>query len=135
MPVVSDMKLRGYFQPAYDPQVRGLSKEGGEFWIGIIADDDITTDGLIKIELTVAAEQSGSGHDFASFHVHHDGLKVMRKLQEIGFLDIFEEIQASTFYDVVQCCARCNVPIQYNGYYGEELMSRQMYEILHPTGE
>jgi hypothetical protein len=128
------MKLRGYFHPAYVPKIMGLGKEGGDFWIGFLSDDDLITDGLIRIELTVPADESDSaGGNFASFHVHYDGLKVIRKLEEIGFLDIFEEIKASTFYDVVQCCARCDLPMIYHGYYGEELMSRKMYELLHPT--
>lgn len=129
------MKLRGYFHPAYVPKIIGLNKEGGSFWIGFIADDDILTDGLIRIELIVPADDwPDSSSFFASFHVHHDGLKVMRKLEEIGFLSIFEEIKASTFYDVVQCCARCDVPVIYHGH-GEELMSRKMYELLHSTIE
>lgn len=126
------MKFRGYFHPAYFPKITGGNKEGGAFWIGFISDDDMTTDGLIRIELTLPADDTWD-HTFASFTIHHDGIKVVRKLEEIGFLDIFEEIQASTFYDVVQCCARCDIPIVYHGYHGEELMSRKMYELLHPT--
>jgi hypothetical protein len=124
------MPFRGYFYASIYPRVTGFNKQGGDFWIGFLNDDD-TTNGQIRIELTVPAEESPSSNTYAILHVHHDGVNVLRKLLEIGFLDIFEEIQASTFYDVVQCCERCNIPIQYNGEYTKEMTSRRMYELLY----
>lgn len=124
------MKFRGYFHPAYNPRTTGLNKQGGEFWVGFINDQD-ESDGLARIELTVPAESSPSQHTFASIRVHADGVKVIRKLDEVGFLTLFEEIHASTFYDLVQCFARCDIPIIYHGDYGNELVSREMYELLY----
>lgn len=127
------MKLRGYFHPAYVPQTTGLNKEGGKFWIGFMDEDD-STDGLVVIELVVWADDSPTKSTFASLRTHHDGVKVVRKLEEIGFLAIFEGIQASTFYDVVQCCARCDIPIIYHGDGSEEsrkMTPRKIYEILY----
>lgn len=130
------MEFRGYFHPAYYPRTTGFIKEGGEFWIGFINDED-QADGLIRIKLSVLADNADTTSDgsFASFHIHHDGLKVMRKLEEIGFLKMFEEIKASTFYDVVQCCVTCGVPIIYHGDYTREMTPRRIYEILYSQGE
>lgn len=128
------MKLRGWFHPAFFPKIQGLNKEGGEFWIGFVNDDDVS-EGMIRIELTVPASDSYSQSYFASIHVHYDGINAIRKLEELGFLAMFEEIKASTFYDVVQCCSRCDIPIIYHGDYSRELMSREMYEILYAREE
>lgn len=124
------MSLRGYFHTPIFPSVTGFNKQGGEFWIGFLNDDD-TTDGMIRIELTVPADDAPSLNTYAVLHTHYDGVNVLRKLLKIGFLDLFEEIQASTFYDVVQCCERCNIPIQYHDEEMKEMTSRRMYELLY----
>jgi hypothetical protein len=128
------MKFRGWFHPAYYPKTQGFNMQGGEFWIGFVDDQDVS-EGLIRIELTVPSLDSPSKSYFASIHVHYDGVKVIRRLEEVGFLKIFEEIQASTFFDVVQCCTRCDIPIVYHGDHGRELVSREMYEILYERSE
>lgn len=123
--------LRGYFHPAWNPQVTGFNKQGGEFWIGFI-DEEGVSHGMIRIELTVWADYSPSKHTYASIHVHHDGIKVIRELEKVGFLTIFEDIGVSNFYDVVQCCARCDIPIVYHGgEYTREVSPRKIYEILY----
>lgn len=126
------MKFRGYFHPDYSPEITGLNKAAGSFWIGFLDDEDLA-DGLIRIELTVSSGEEDPifSRAFADIHVHYDGLKVLRHLEEVGFLKIFEETRASTFYDVVQCCARCKIPIIYHGDHGNELVSRQLYDLLH----
>lgn len=124
------MPFRGYFHTPLVPRATGFNKQGGEFWIGFINDDD-STNGMVRIELTIPSDISPSRNTYASIHVHHDGISVIRKLEEIGFLDMFEEIQASTFYDVVQCCSRCNIPITYHGDYSKEMLNRKMYKILY----
>lgn len=124
-------KFRGYFHPAYNPIVTGFSKEGGSFWIGFIDDDDVSH-GMIRIKLTVWADNAPSKNTFASIHVHYDGIKVMRELENRGFLKHFEELKASTFYDVVQCCVLSDICIMYHG--GEEfneMTPRKIYEILY----
>lgn len=125
------MKFRGYFHPTYNPRITGFNKEGGEFWIGFIDDEDVSH-GMIRIELTVWAEDAPSQHTYASLRVHHDGIRVLRHLEEIGFFERFEELKASTFYDVVQCCVLSDIPITYHG--GEdfkEMTPRRIYEILY----
>lgn len=124
------MTFRGWFHPSIYPKITGFNKQGGEFWIGFVDSEDIS-EGLLRIELTVPSWNSESKNFFASIHVHYDGVKVIRRLEEIGFLKMFEEIKASTFYDVVQCCSRCDIPIIYHGDYGNELTSREIYDILY----
>jgi hypothetical protein len=127
------MKFRGYFHPAYNPRTVGFNKQGGEFWIGWINDKD-ESEGLVRIELTIPADDSPSQSTFAVIHVHADGVTVIRQLEKVGFLKMFEEIHASTFYDVVQCCSRCDIPIIYHGDYGNELVSREIWEVLYSGG-
>lgn len=115
------MPFRGYFHTPIHPLITGFNKQGGEFWIGFIEDDDSSA-GVVRIELTVPSDQSPSQNTYASIHVYHDGVKVLRHLEKIGFLAMFEEIQASNFYDLVQCCARCDIPIQYQ----EEFTPRKL---------
>lgn len=125
------MPFRGYFHQAHNPRITGFNKEGGSFFIGFINDDD-STDGQVRIELTVPADNSPSKNTFANIHVYHDGIVAIRKLEEIGFLTMFEEIQASNFYDVVQCCVRCDIPIMYHGGdYTKELTPRKIYDMLY----
>lgn len=124
-------KFRGWYHPAYFPQTTGLLKEKGEFWVGFVSDDGETTDGMIRIRLRVPAESSDSSM-FASMSVHHDGIKVLRHLEEVGFLKMFEELKVSTFYDLVQCFAACDIPITYHG--GDEykeMTSRKIYDMLY----
>lgn len=125
------MKFRGYFHPSYNPRTTGFNKQGGEFWIGFLDDED-GSGGMVRIELTVWADDSPSKSTYASIHMHHDGIEAIRKLEEVGFLEMFKDIQASTFYDVVQCCARCDIPITYHGVeYAKELTPRKFYELLY----
>lgn len=124
------MSFRGLFHEPIFPRITGFNKQGGEFWIGFMNDDD-TTNGMIRIELTVPSDDSLSKSKFASIQVHYDSVRVIHKLSEIGFLDLFEEIQATTFYDVVQCCARCDIPIQYNGESTKEMTPRRIYDLLY----
>lgn len=128
-------KFCGSFHPDYRPKVTGFNQEGGRFWIGFFDDQDIS-DGMIAIELKVPSDISPTNNTFASLHVHHDGVKVLHKLEEIGFLKLFQEIQASTFYDIVQCCVRCDIPIVYHGgEYTKEMTNRKIYEILYLDNE
>lgn len=125
------MPFRGYFHTPIHARVTGFNKQGGEFWIGFINDDD-TSEGMVRVELTVPSDESPSQNTYASIHIHYDGVKVLRQLESIGFLAIFEEIKASNFYDLVQCCARCDIPIVYHGgTYTKEVTSRKMYELLY----
>lgn len=127
------MTFRGHFHPPIHPRVTGFNKQGGEFWIGFIDEND-GSGSQIRIELIVPSDASPTKNTFASLHVHHDGVKVIRELEKIGFLKMFEEIQASTFYDVVQCCARCDVPILYlGGEETKEMTPRLIYEELYAT--
>lgn len=125
------MSFRGYFFTPIHARVTGFSKQGGDFWIGFINDDD-TNEGIVRVELTVPSDESPKQKTYASIHIHYDSLKVLRHLESIGFLAIFEEIKASNFYDLVQCCARCDIPIVYHGdTYTKEVVSRKMYELLY----
>lgn len=126
------MKFRGYFHPpTYSPQIRGYNQEAGAFWIGFIDDEDIAH-GMIVIDLSVSTQEADIRNSFASIHVHHDGIKVLQELEKRGFLKYFEEIKASTFYDVVQCCVLSDIPIMYNGGNDyKEMTPRKTYEILY----
>lgn len=128
------MQLRGYFHPPFNPRITGFNKEGGQFWIGFM-DDDENTDGMIVVELTVWADDSPTKSTFANLRAHYDGIKVLRELEDVGFLAIFEDIKASNFYDVAQCCARCNIGIMYHGgEFTKEMTPRKMYELLYADG-
>jgi hypothetical protein len=125
------MKFRGVFHPSYNPEIRGFNQDGGEFYIGFFTDDD-SSDGMIQIKLTVWAPDSPTHNTFASLRVYHDGIKVLRELEKRGFLKLFEELKASTFYDVVQCFVWCNIPIMYHG--GDEykeMTPRKIYQLLY----
>lgn len=123
-------KLRGYFHPRLYPETTGFNKEGGNFWIGF-DNDEAQADGTIQIDLTVPAEHSPTQNTYATIQVHYDGIAVIRELERLGFLKMFEEIQASTFYDLVQCFARCDISIMYHGEYTKEMTPRKLYEILY----
>lgn len=126
------MKLSGYFHSAVTSRTTGFNKEGGHFWIGFGDDVETPRNGAIAIELTVWSEHSPSQSTYASIRVYHDGIAVIRELEKIGFLTMFEEIQANNFYDVAQCCARCDVPIMYHGGdYTKEMTPRKIYELLY----
>lgn len=127
------MKLTGQFYPAFVPEITGLTRAGGHFWIAFVDDEEITH-GAVRINLTVPARFTPGdyNHSFASFHFHYDSLNVIYKLNELGFLKLFEELKASTFYDVVQCCVLCNIPITYYGEDNKELIPRKVYEIIYP---
>jgi hypothetical protein len=127
-------QFRGYFHPSFEPRVTGFNKQGGSFFIGYIDEEDDSIDGQIRIELTVWADISPSKSTYASIQVYHDGVKVMRELDKLGFLDMFEEIQASNFYDVVQCCERCGIPIMYHDNFQNDfrqMTPRKIYDILY----
>lgn len=123
------MQLKGFFLPAYYPRIIGFNKQGGEFWIGFLDDERLGT--AIRIELTVWADDSPSKNTYASIHVHHDAISVVRELERVGFLALFEELKASTFYDVVQCCVRSDISIMYHGDNVKEMVPRKIYELLY----
>lgn len=76
--------------------------------------------------------QSGdvSGY-FASMNVHYDGVKILQNLEASGFLSKFEEMKASTFYDIFQIIHSIEGISLVNHDSDLKLIaSRRMYETL-----
>lgn len=123
--------LKAIWMPHFYPEVIGLSKKIGDFWI-----EDDERGGSIKIGITAPAEedrmQSGdvSGY-FASMNVHYDGVKILQNLEASGFLSKFEEMKASTFYDIFQIIHSIEGISLVNHDSDLKLIaSRRMYETL-----
>ena len=130
--------LQALWMPKIHPEIVGLSKRTGEFWITYNGDE---MRGTVCIRLTVPADGSrnyngaSSGY-FASLHAHHDGISVLSDLYNCNFTDRFREIGASTFYDVMQCLILSGIPVQIQGQDDSmEFMNRKMYELLHGKNE
>lgn len=124
-------KLRAIYHPAYRAEPQGFSLGLGTVFIGVDDGEHIISE--ISVELICPAPSRPRDRDgyFASMNVHHDGIATLRKLDESGFLDVFAKIEASTFYDVLQCLSVAGIGLMSHDSDSLEYTSRMMYELLH----
>ena len=119
--------LQAIWMPKLVREVSGLSRSFGHFWVGY-QDDEAR--GLIGIDLTVPAEGHGEGHYFASMKVHYDGVDLLSDLFDCDFMDHYQALKASTFYDLMQCFYLSGIPVMVHGDTEHEFVNRKMYELL-----
>jgi hypothetical protein len=134
--------LRAFFQPAYYDTVHGLARDLGIIYIGYDENDE-RYPAEVAIKLVIPADldvrllfkERNVGYDrnfYASITSHHDGVQIMRELFDRGFMSRFEKIEASTFYDVLQCLIVAGIGLRSEE---PELRSRKMYELLNEPQE
>lgn len=118
--------LTAVWMPTFHHEITGLSRYLGSFWITRDGDEH---GGCVVVKMTVPAEGHREQGFFASISVHYDGIKILRDLDD--FLNLFEEIEAQTVYDVFQCLVRCGILVISHDTDPELVPNRKWYELVH----